>query len=67
MQMCCCTDGEVWIEHGYLYDASDVAAHPMGAAFLQQASIADGELVNTRNVYHSPASVIAGIALRRDI
>ena len=53
--------GEVYIEHGYLYDLNDLESHESGAAFLSQVQgIGDNELVNSRALYHSPAEVIEG-------
>ena len=53
--------GEVYIEHGYLFDLNDLESYETGAAFLSQVQgIGDNELVNSRALYHSPAEVIEG-------
>ena len=52
--------GEVWVEHGYLYDRQDLEAHPMGRRFLEAQRMAPCELVETSSCYHSLASTIEG-------
>ena len=55
--------GEVWVEHGYLYDQQDLEAHPMGRNFLEAQRMAPCELVETTSCYHSLASTIEGAQL----
>ncbi|KAK9902646.1 hypothetical protein WJX75_001252 [Coccomyxa subellipsoidea] len=52
--------GDIYIEHGYLFDRQDLEQHPMGRVFLESCQIADTELVDSSGVYHSPATVIEG-------
>ena len=52
--------GDIYIEHGYLFDRQDLEQHPMGRIFLESGQVADAELVDSSGVYHSLASVIEG-------
>lgn len=56
----CCADGRIYIEHKYLYDADDIKQQRAGSAFLKQYAMADSELVDCPEVYHSLAEVIDG-------
>ncbi|KAK9796285.1 hypothetical protein WJX73_004504 [Symbiochloris irregularis] len=53
-------DGEVYIEHGYLFDRADVMAHPKASQLMASHAVAEDELVNCVAIYHSPARVIEG-------
>lgn len=52
--------GDVYIEHGYLFDTEDLEQHPMGRVFLESCQLANNELVDSPGMYHSLATVIEG-------
>ena len=52
--------GDIYIEHGYLFDKEDLQQSASGQVYLATNNIEDGELVDTSSVYHSVASVIEG-------
>ncbi|CAL8466254.1 g5790 [Coccomyxa elongata] len=52
--------GDVYIEHGYLFDTEDLEQHPMGQVFLESCQLANNELVDSPGIYHSLATVIEG-------
>lgn len=56
----CCADGRIYIEHKYLYDADDIRQQKAGSVFLEQYAMADNELIECPEVFHSLAEVIDG-------
>ncbi|BDA51407.1 hypothetical protein COCOBI_18-2840 [Coccomyxa sp. Obi] len=55
---CYSLDGDVYIEHGYLFDTEDLYQHPMGRLFLKSCQLSNNELVDSPGIYHSLATVI---------
>lgn len=53
-------DGQVYIEHGYLYDLKDVEAHKSGRILLKQGGLAENELVDTGTLHISSAELTDG-------
>ncbi len=52
--------GDIYIEHGYLFDTEDLQQHPKGQVFLKSCQLANNELVDSPGIYHSLATVIEG-------
>ena len=48
-----CAGGDIYIEHGYLFDRQDLEQHPLGRVFLESCQVADTELVDSSGVYYS--------------